>query len=52
VRRIDAIFAAERTINGLPAAQRLAVRQQRIALLFAELECWMREQRARMSASD
>jgi transposase len=49
VRRIDAIFAAERAINGLPAEQRLAVRQRRIAPLVAELETWMREQRARMS---
>jgi hypothetical protein len=49
VRRIDAIFAAERAINGLPADQRLAVRQQQIASLVADLESWMREQRARMS---
>ena len=49
VRRIDAIFAAERAITGLPAEQRLAVRQQQIAPLVAELEGWMREQRARMS---
>ena len=28
VRRIDAIFAVERAINGLPAEQRLAVRQR------------------------
>ena len=49
VRRIDAIFAAERAINGLPAEQRLAVRQRQIAPLVAELETWMREQRARMS---
>ena len=49
VRRIDAIFAAERAINGLPADQRLAVRQQQIAPLVADLEGWMREQRARMS---
>lgn len=49
VRRIDAIFAAERAINGLPVDQRLAVRQQEIAPLVAELETWMREQRARMS---
>jgi hypothetical protein len=49
VRRIDAIFAAERAINGLPAEQRLAVRQQQIAPLVAELETWMREQRARLS---
>ncbi len=49
VRRIDAIFAAERTINGLPSEQRMAVRQTQIAPLVAELEAWMREQRARMS---
>jgi hypothetical protein len=36
--RIDAIFTAVRTINGLPAEQRLVVRQQEIALLVAELE--------------
>lgn len=49
VQRIDAIFAAERAINGLPAEQRLAVRQQQIAPLVTALETWMREQRARMS---
>ena len=49
VRRIDAIFAAERAINGLPAEQRLAIRQTQIAPLVDELETWMREQRARMS---
>jgi hypothetical protein len=49
VRRIDAIFDAERTINGLPAEQRLAVRQKHIAPLVAELETWMRETRGRLS---
>jgi hypothetical protein len=49
VRRIGAISAAERAINGLPAEQHLAGRQQRIAPLVAELETCMREQRARMS---
>jgi transposase len=49
VRRIDAIFDAERPINGLPVEQRLAVRQAHIAPLVAELDTWMREQRARMS---
>ncbi|MFC7478707.1 IS66 family transposase [Dankookia sp. GCM10030260] len=49
VRRIDAIFDAERTINGLPAEQRLAVRQAQIAPMIAELGTWMREQRGRMS---
>ena len=49
VRRIDAIFDAERTINGQPTEQRLAVRQAQIAPLVAELGTWMREQRGRMS---
>jgi len=47
VRRVDAIFVAERTITGLPAEQRPAVRRHRIAPLVAKLETWMREQRAR-----
>src|SRR3954470_20103364 len=42
VRRIDAIFAIEREINGLSAGDRLATRQQRIASLIGELEGWMR----------
>jgi transposase len=49
VRRIDAIFDAERAINGLPAEQRLAVRQQYIAPLVTELEAWMRQTRAKLS---
>ncbi len=49
VRRIDAIFDVERTINGLPAEQRLAVRQTQVAPLVTELETWMRGARARMS---
>ncbi len=49
VRRIDAIFDAERTINGLPAEQRLAVRQTHVAPLVAELESWMRAARTKMS---
>ena len=49
VRRIDLIFDAERAINGLSAERRLAVRQQDIAPMVAELETWMREQHARLS---
>jgi transposase len=49
VRRIDAIFDAERTINGLPIAQRLAVRQSHVAPLVTELESWMRATRGKMS---
>ena len=49
VRRIDAIFDAERTINGLPADQRLALRQKHVASLVADLETWMRAARGKMS---
>ncbi len=49
VRRMDAIFAAERTISGLPAEERLAVRRERIAPLVDDLEAWMREHRGRLS---
>ena len=49
VKRIDAIFAVERDINGLAANERLAVRRRRSAPLVADLEAWMREQRAKLS---
>ena len=49
VRRIDAIFDVERSINGLPAEQRLAVRQKAVAPLVTELEVWMRAVRSKMS---
>ena len=49
VRRIDAIFDAERAINGLPAEARLTVRQQHIAPLVTELETWMRQSRGKLS---
>jgi hypothetical protein len=49
VRQIDAIFAAEATINGKPVAERLAVRQHDIAPLVSALEAWMRAERAKLS---
>jgi hypothetical protein len=49
VRRIDAIFDAERAINGLPADARLAVRRQHIARLVIDLETWMKENRGKLS---
>lgn len=49
VRRIDAIFAVERNLNGLPATQRLAARQVQVAPLVASLEAWMRGERGRLS---
>jgi transposase len=49
VRRIDAIFDAEREINGLPAEQRLAIRKEHVACLVADLETWMRDERGKLS---
>jgi hypothetical protein len=49
VRRIDALFEIERSINGHSAEQRRAVRQELSAPLVADLESWMREQRAKLS---
>ena len=47
VRRIDAIFAREREINGRPAEERLAHRRAHIAPLVTELEAWMRAEHPR-----
>jgi len=49
VKRIDAIFDVEREINGRPTLERLAERALRIAPLVADLEIWMRTERARLS---
>jgi len=49
VRRIDALFEIERSINGKNAQERLAVRQRLSAPLVADLEAWIREQRAKLS---
>jgi transposase len=49
VQRIDALFEIERSINGLGADHRLVVRRELCAPLVADLEIWMREQRARLS---
>jgi transposase len=52
VKRIDVLFDIERDINGRSAAERLAARQELSAPRVAELESWMREQRARLSRHD
>jgi transposase len=49
VRRFDAIFGQERSINGLLPEQRLAVRAKQIAPLVQDFEVWMRAERARLS---
>ncbi|MET4236319.1 hypothetical protein ABIA85_009634 [Bradyrhizobium sp. LA6.10] len=48
VRRIDALFEIERSINGQNADQRKAVRQAQSAPLVADLEAYMREQCAKL----
>src|SRR6516162_9791101 len=49
VRRIDALFEIERTINGESAERRRAVRQELSAPLVTDLERWLREQRRKLS---
>lgn len=49
INRIDAIFDAEREINGLTAEARLAYRQEHVRPLVDELHSWFVDQRARMS---
>ncbi len=49
VRRIDAIFDAERAVNGTTIAQRLAMRQEIAVSLVSELEQWLRSQRAALA---
>ena len=52
VRRIDAVFDIEREINGRPAAERRALRQEISQPLVAELEAWMRHERVKLSRHD
>jgi transposase len=49
VRRIDAIFDLERSVNGLAPEPRRAARQDKIGPLVADLESWMRDVRRTMS---
>jgi transposase len=51
VKRYDALFAIEREINGLTAAERLAVRQQKSKPLFDEMREWLTAERATLSRS-
>jgi transposase len=48
VRRIDALFEIERSINGWSAEERLAVRRELSAPLVATLEAWMRQERPKL----
>jgi len=49
VQKIDAIFAAERSINGLSPDRRLAARRTEIAPLVEDLIGWMTRERAKLS---
>ena len=49
VKQIDALFDIERAINGRTAEERLKTRKEHSAPLMAELEVWMREERAKLS---
>jgi hypothetical protein len=49
VARIDALFAIEREINGLPPAERRRVRQERSKPLVEALGIWLREQYPKVS---
>lgn len=51
VAKIDVLFAIEREINGLTPSQRIAVRNDRSRTLLVNLDVWLREQRARLSAN-
>src|SRR5947209_7229603 len=49
VRRIDALFEIERTINGTSPEERKAVRQGRSAPLVADLHAYMEIQRVKLA---
>ena len=49
VRRIDALFAVERAINGQPPEERLAARQSASRPLVDDLHAYLREQVAKLA---
>jgi transposase len=49
VQKFDAVFAAERSINGLSPTERLAARRQDVAPLVDDLIEWMSRERAKLS---
>jgi len=51
VKRIDALFDIERTVNGSSIEERLRVRQEQSRPLVDALETWLREERSRLSRS-
>jgi len=51
VKRIDALFDIERDINGKPPPERRRIRNEHSLPLVIDLERWLRQQRAKLSAS-
>ena len=49
VKRIDALFAIEREINGIAQQERLRVRSEQSRPLVLALDIWLRKQRAKLS---
>jgi transposase len=49
VQKFDAIFALERSINGLSPDERVAARRKDIAPLVSELIAWMKRERGKLS---
>ncbi|HEY8441052.1 MAG TPA: transposase [Xanthobacteraceae bacterium] len=50
VKRIDALFAIEREINGKTSLERVRVRNEHSRSLVNDLETWLREQRRKLSS--
>jgi transposase len=51
VKRIDALFDIERSINGLSSSERLRVRQEQSTPLVGSLKAWLSEERYSLSRS-
>ena len=51
VKRLDALFEIERQINGLSAAERLAVRREKSKPLFDDMHEWLKRERATLTRS-
>lgn len=51
VQRLDALFDLERAVNGRPAGERLAMREEHSRPLMAELQTWLTAQAAKLSRS-
>jgi transposase len=49
IRKIDVLFDIERAINSFDAAARTAARQEKSVPVIADLEAWMRSERAGLS---